>query len=269
MICEVPRFARDDMHVSARNEMARSLFCLSAFSHRRHVESAARRSRRAAIRRSSARNATTGRLRRSVFNDHYRFDKPPLTYWLQTVSYRAFGENDFAARFPSAVAAALVAVLLLAWGRRMADERVGWWAAIIFTLCLQTFHAREGSCGRHVAGVVCDGSALGGIGIAVWERKTNIQRLTRTRLARHPGRGGGFFIWLSLLLFSPKGQSVGLRCLLSLASETFPARHEFAETVRVCSWDRSHAGNRLALGNSCSHSHTWRILSRRHWASCH
>jgi 4-amino-4-deoxy-L-arabinose transferase-like glycosyltransferase len=35
------------------------------------------------------------------FNNHYRFDKPPLTYWFQTLSYRAFGENDFAARFPS------------------------------------------------------------------------------------------------------------------------------------------------------------------------
>jgi 4-amino-4-deoxy-L-arabinose transferase-like glycosyltransferase len=77
------------------------------------------------------------------FNDHYRFDKPPLTYWFQTLSYRAFGENDFAARFPSAVAAALVGVLLLAWGRWMESERAGWWAAIIFTLCLQTFmHAK-------------------------------------------------------------------------------------------------------------------------------
>ncbi len=77
------------------------------------------------------------------FNDQYRFDKPPLTYWFQTASYRVFGENDFAARFPSAVAAALVAAVLLAWGRRLENERAGWWAAIIFTLCLQTFmHAK-------------------------------------------------------------------------------------------------------------------------------
>jgi 4-amino-4-deoxy-L-arabinose transferase-like glycosyltransferase len=77
------------------------------------------------------------------FNNQYRFDKPPLTYWLQTASYRAFGENDFAARFPSAVAAALVSILLLAWGRRMANGHVGWRAAIIFSLCLQTFmHAK-------------------------------------------------------------------------------------------------------------------------------
>ncbi|HYJ07139.1 MAG TPA: glycosyltransferase family 39 protein [Chthoniobacterales bacterium] len=77
------------------------------------------------------------------FNDKYRFDKPPLIYWTQIVCYRAFGENEFAARLPSAVAAALTAVLLFAWGRRIGGERTGWWAAIIFTLCLQTFvHAK-------------------------------------------------------------------------------------------------------------------------------
>ncbi|MFN2509013.1 MAG: ArnT family glycosyltransferase [Chthoniobacterales bacterium] len=73
------------------------------------------------------------------FNNRYRFDKPPLTYWCQTVSYRLFGENDFAARFPSTIAASLTALLLLAWGRRLGSERLGWWAAIIFTLCAQTF----------------------------------------------------------------------------------------------------------------------------------
>jgi 4-amino-4-deoxy-L-arabinose transferase-like glycosyltransferase len=77
------------------------------------------------------------------FNDRYRFDKPPFIYWTQIASYRLFGENDFAARFPSGVAAALTAVLLFAWGRRLGNERIGWWAAIIFSLCLQTFvHAR-------------------------------------------------------------------------------------------------------------------------------
>lgn len=77
------------------------------------------------------------------FNNKYRFDKPPWIYWTQVASYRLFGENDFAARFPSGVAAALTAVLLFAWGRRLGGERVGWWAAIVFTLCLQTFiHAR-------------------------------------------------------------------------------------------------------------------------------
>ena len=77
------------------------------------------------------------------FNNQYRFDKPPLIYWLQVASYRILGDNDFAARLPSAIAAALTAVLLFLWGKRVGDERVGWWAAIMFTLCLQTFvHAK-------------------------------------------------------------------------------------------------------------------------------
>src|SRR6266513_2142003 len=73
------------------------------------------------------------------FNNQFRFDKPPLTYWFQVASYRVFGENDFAARFPTAIAAALVAVILLAWGQQLGHEKVGWWAAIIFSLSLQTF----------------------------------------------------------------------------------------------------------------------------------
>ncbi len=77
------------------------------------------------------------------FNNRVRLDKPPLTYWAQVASYKAFGENDFAARFPSAIAAALTAVLLLVWGSRLGKASVGWWAAIIFTLSLQTFvHAK-------------------------------------------------------------------------------------------------------------------------------
>jgi 4-amino-4-deoxy-L-arabinose transferase-like glycosyltransferase len=77
------------------------------------------------------------------FNNQLRLDKPPLTYWAQVASYRVFRENDFAARFPSAIAAALIALVILVWGRRIGGEKLGWWAAIIFTLSLQTFvHAK-------------------------------------------------------------------------------------------------------------------------------
>src|SRR5258707_9997462 len=77
------------------------------------------------------------------FNSHVRLDKPPLAYWAQVASYRIFGESDFSARFPSAIAAALTALVILAWACRMGAAEVGWWAAIIFTLSLQTFvHAK-------------------------------------------------------------------------------------------------------------------------------
>jgi 4-amino-4-deoxy-L-arabinose transferase-like glycosyltransferase len=77
------------------------------------------------------------------FNGNLRLDKPPLTYWAQIVSYKVFGENDFAARLPSAIAAALIALSIVTRGIRISGQHVGWWAAIIFTLCVQTFiHAK-------------------------------------------------------------------------------------------------------------------------------
>jgi 4-amino-4-deoxy-L-arabinose transferase-like glycosyltransferase len=90
------------------------------------------------------------------FNNQLRLDKPPLAYWVQVGSYKIFGENDFAARFPSAIAAALTALVIFAWGSRLplpardtasqariGAEKIGWWAAIIFTLSLQAFlHAK-------------------------------------------------------------------------------------------------------------------------------
>src|SRR2546430_11323156 len=77
------------------------------------------------------------------FNNQLRLDNPPLAYWAQVASYRIFGENDFIARFPSAIAAALIALVIFAWSRRNGATSVSWWAAIIFTLSLQTFvHAK-------------------------------------------------------------------------------------------------------------------------------
>src|SRR5438876_5366275 len=41
------------------------------------------------------------------FNFQLRDSKPALLYWLQAGCYRLFGVNEFAARFPSVLAAAL------------------------------------------------------------------------------------------------------------------------------------------------------------------
>src|SRR5262249_27442748 len=66
-------------------------------------------------------------------------NNPPLPYWAQVPSYHFFGQNVFPAFFPSAVAAAFTAIFVLLWGRRIGGEKLGWWAAVIFTLSLQTF----------------------------------------------------------------------------------------------------------------------------------
>jgi 4-amino-4-deoxy-L-arabinose transferase-like glycosyltransferase len=71
------------------------------------------------------------------FNGQYRFDKPPLIYWCQIACYRVLGENAFAARLPSTFFAIATAVLLFLWGRRLSNERAGFFSAIMFITCLQ------------------------------------------------------------------------------------------------------------------------------------
>src|ERR1700736_5367309 len=52
-------------------------------------------------------------------NGEYRLDKPPLIYWCQVLAYDILGENDFAARLPSAIFAALTAVTTLIYSSRI------------------------------------------------------------------------------------------------------------------------------------------------------
>ena len=144
------------------------------------------------------------------FNNQFRFDKPPLTYWFQVAGYRFFGENDFAARFPTTVAAALVALLLFAWGKRVRDERAGWWAAIIFTLSLQTF--------IHGKAAVADVWLVLFVTLAHWagwELGTNTER--RTSNAEHRIASWWVTFYVSLALaFLAKGP-IGWTPLLTVA----------------------------------------------------
>ena len=45
------------------------------------------------------------------WNGETRFDKPPLTYWLVSLSFNLFGVNEWGARIPSALAAIAVVIL--------------------------------------------------------------------------------------------------------------------------------------------------------------
>jgi 4-amino-4-deoxy-L-arabinose transferase-like glycosyltransferase len=72
------------------------------------------------------------------FNNEFRFDKPPLIYWLQEAAYKLFGQNEFSARLPSGLCGALATVVIALWGAQLYDSRTGWRAALIFGLCIQT-----------------------------------------------------------------------------------------------------------------------------------
>jgi 4-amino-4-deoxy-L-arabinose transferase-like glycosyltransferase len=66
-----------------------------------------------------------------TFNFLLRVDKPALLYWLQIGAYSLFGINEFAARFPSALAALATVLLTYELGRRMFDAGTGLLAGIV------------------------------------------------------------------------------------------------------------------------------------------
>jgi 4-amino-4-deoxy-L-arabinose transferase-like glycosyltransferase len=76
-------------------------------------------------------------------NGQYRFDKPPLIYWCQVLAYDILGENDFAARLPTVIFAALTAVVTWMYSSRIFGPRIGLWSGILFATSLQVFiHSR-------------------------------------------------------------------------------------------------------------------------------
>ncbi|MGC9342492.1 MAG: ArnT family glycosyltransferase, partial [Bacteroidales bacterium] len=63
--------------------------------------------------------------------------KPPLLIWLQTLSMHIFGLNEFALRFPSALAGLLLGFLIL-WFTKYYASSYGW--GIVSVLILYTSH---------------------------------------------------------------------------------------------------------------------------------
>lgn len=77
------------------------------------------------------------------FNGDYRFDKPPLTYWWMRLHYTLFGENAFAARLHSVLAAYLTALAIAGLGRRLFSAVGGLLAGAAWLSSLQVMiHGR-------------------------------------------------------------------------------------------------------------------------------
>jgi len=148
------------------------------------------------------------------FNNQLRLDKPPLAYWAQVASYRIFGESDFSARFPSAIAAALTALVIVTWGHRIGAAAVGWWAAIIFTLSLQTFvHAKAAVADMWLV-LFMTFANWAGYELICWRQTSNAQRP-----ASNIQRRWWWIFYLSLALgFLAKGPIAWIPLLTVLAA---------------------------------------------------
>jgi 4-amino-4-deoxy-L-arabinose transferase-like glycosyltransferase len=54
------------------------------------------------------------------------WEKPPLFFWLQVLSMKLFGVNEFAARFPNAVCGILTLLVLYRIGKKLVNPAFGW-----------------------------------------------------------------------------------------------------------------------------------------------
>src|SRR5690554_1070527 len=82
---------------------------------------------------SSREMLLTGDFFRVTINYEPFWEKPPLFFWLQSLSMHAFGVNAFAARLPNAVFGVGTLLMLYFMGRKHYNERFGLiWALLYF-----------------------------------------------------------------------------------------------------------------------------------------
>jgi 4-amino-4-deoxy-L-arabinose transferase-like glycosyltransferase len=73
------------------------------------------------------------------------FEKPPFFMWLQVLSMKAFGINEFAARLPNAIAGMITLVLLYRLGLHWLGQRFGvLWALMYLGAVLPTLYHKSG-----------------------------------------------------------------------------------------------------------------------------
>lgn len=72
-------------------------------------------------------------------------EKPPLFIWLQVISMKIFGVNEFAARFPNAIIGLFTLLFAFYTGKRYKDDDFGFtWVLVYFGSFLPFFYFKSG-----------------------------------------------------------------------------------------------------------------------------
>lgn len=88
---------------------------------------------------------TTGNYLTVQINYEPFWEKPPLFFWLQVLSVKMFGLNEFAMRFPNAIAGILSLFVIFRVGRRIIDEKFGLlWMFVYTGSILPFFYFKSG-----------------------------------------------------------------------------------------------------------------------------
>ena len=81
--------------------------------------------------------AVRGDFISTFINQEQRFDKPPLTNWLQYGTAKIFGWNEFSMRLPSCLASVFWMFLIYFFTKKRLDERSAFFATLISASSLQ------------------------------------------------------------------------------------------------------------------------------------
>jgi len=73
------------------------------------------------------------------------WEKPPLFIWMQVLSMKLFGVNEFAARFPNAVGGIITLLVIYSIGKKINDSRMGLlWVMVYVGSLLPLFYFKSG-----------------------------------------------------------------------------------------------------------------------------
>lgn len=73
------------------------------------------------------------------------WEKPPLFLWLQALSMKLFGVNEFAARLPNAVTGIITLNVLYSLGRKFTSDKVAkWWPLVYLVSITPQFYFHSG-----------------------------------------------------------------------------------------------------------------------------
>ncbi|NVO19020.1 MAG: glycosyltransferase family 39 protein [Bacteroidetes bacterium] len=157
------------------------------------------------------------------------WEKPPLFIWLQVLSMKAFGINEFASRFPNAVCGIVSLVLISRLGKRLHSVKFGAWWAFIYTASILPqlyFHS----------GIIDPWFNLF-IFTAVWFFSSYSDPFASSSRKWYYAMMSGFFIGLAVLTKGPTallilGLLIGIFYLPFLFRMIFRKRQEVIVSVR-------------------------------------
>ena len=141
------------------------------------------------------------------------WEKPPLFIWFQAVSMKLFGVNEFAARFPNAIAGAVTLVVFYVLGKRLVNERFGIiWSIAYGASILPFFYFKSG-----IIDPWFNLFIFLGVAYYIFAQQSNVQKVKYLRIIWSAG-----FIGLAILTKGPAALLIfGLTIVVILVLSKF------------------------------------------------